>query len=100
MSGGAARPFRERTDMPEKRPRLLLPAGSPDCFEAALSAGADEIYAGGKRFNARIGADNFTDEELSEAIKKAHFFGVSVFVTLNTLLLDREMPDALRFTES
>lgn len=85
--------------MPEKKPRLLLPAGSPACFEAALAAGADEIYAGGKRFNARMGADNFTDEELAEAIRKAHFFGVDVFVTLNTLLLDREMADALRFAE-
>ena len=45
--------------MPVKKPRLLLPAGSPECFEAALAAGADEIYAGGKNFNARLGAENF-----------------------------------------
>lgn len=85
--------------MSVKKPRLLLPAGSPECFEAALAAGADEIYAGGKSFNARMGAENFSGEELSEAIKKAHFFGVDVFVTMNTLLLDRELPEALRFAE-
>ena len=85
--------------MPEKKPKLLLPAGDPECFEAALSAGADEIYLGGKSFNARMGANNFTEEQICEAVKKAHFFGTDVFVTLNTLLLDREMADALRFAE-
>ena len=85
--------------MPDIKPKLLLPAGSPECFEAALSAGADEIYLGGKSFNARLAADNFTEEQISEAVKKAHFFGVSVFVTLNTLLLDREAAGALRFAE-
>ena len=85
--------------MPVKKPRLLLPAGSPECFEAALAAGADEIYAGGKSFNARLGAENFEQDKLAEAIRKAHFFGVDVFVTMNTLLLDRELPEALRFAE-
>ena len=83
-----------------KKPALLLPAGSPECFEAALAAGADEIYLGGKGFNARLGAENFTDEQIFEAIKEAHFFGVKVYVTLNTLVLDREMNEALRFAES
>ena len=83
-----------------KRPALLLPAGSPECFEAALAAGADEIYLGGKSFNARLGAENFSDEQIADAIKKAHFFGVKVYVTLNTLLLDREINEALRFAES
>lgn len=85
--------------MTDNKPHLLLPAGDPECFEAALSAGADEIYIGGKSFNARIGAKNFTDEEAAEAIKKAHFFGVSVFAAVNTLLLEREMSEALRFVE-
>ena len=86
--------------MTENKPHLLLPAGDPECFEAALSAGADEIYIGGKNFNARIGARNFTAEEAAEAIKKAHFFGVSVFAAVNTLMLEREMAEALRFAES
>ncbi len=85
--------------MTENKPHLLLPAGDPECFEAALSAGADEIYIGGKNFNARIGAQNFTDEEAAEAIKKAHFFDVSVFAAVNTLVLEREMAEALRFAE-
>lgn len=83
-----------------KKPALLLPAGSPECFEAALAAGADEIYLGGKSFNARLGAENFGEEQIAEAIKKAHFFGVKVYVTLNTLLLDRELNEALRFAET
>ena len=81
------------------KPKLLLPAGDPECFEAALSAGADEIYLGGKNFNARLGAENFTDGQIADAIKKAHFFGVSVFAAVNTLILDREMSEALRFAE-
>lgn len=85
--------------MTDKKPHLLLPAGDPECFEAALAAGADEIYIGGKNYNARAAAVNFTEEEAAEAIKKAHFFGVSVFAAVNTLLLDREMADALRFAE-
>lgn len=85
--------------MTDNKPKLLLPAGDPECFEAALAAGADEIYIGGKSFNARLGAENFTEEQLAAAIKKAHFFGVSVFVTVNTLLLDREISEALRFIE-
>ena len=85
--------------MTANKPKLLLPAGDPECFEAALSAGAEEIYLGGKSFNARLGAENFTDEQIAEAVKKAHFFGVSVFAAVNTLILDREMSDALRFAE-
>ena len=85
--------------MSDKKPKLLLPAGDPECFEAALSAGADEIYIGGKSFNARMGAENFTEEEAAAAIKKAHFFGVDVFAAINTLLLDREMTEALRLAE-
>ncbi len=85
--------------MTDNKPKLLLPAGDTECFEAALSAGAEEIYLGGKNFNARLGAENFTNEQIAEAVKKAHFFGVSVFAATNTLILDREMAEALRFAE-
>lgn len=82
-----------------KKPKLLLPAGTPEALEAAINAGADEIYLGGKEFNARLGAANFTNEQIARAIMRCHFFGVSVFVTLNTLLTDRELPEALRFVD-
>ncbi|KUK73191.1 MAG: Protease [Clostridiales bacterium 38_11] len=76
---------------------LLSPAGNRETFIAALKAGADAIYMGGKHFNARYSAENFTDEDLEELIKMAHLADVKVFVTVNTLLKDDEMKDVLRY---
>lgn len=81
------------------KPKLLLPAGSVAAFNAALDAGCDEIYLGTKDFNARMGAENFSIEEVAACIKRAHFFGVKVFVTLNTLVSDRELPRAIKTAE-
>ena len=61
-------------------PELLCPAGSPLAFKAAIEGGADAIYVGGSSFNARAGAKNFTVEELGEAVKLAHSYGVKVYV--------------------
>jgi len=72
-------------------PELLAPAGSPEAFRAAVAAGADAIYLSGKRFGARKFASNFTDEEIKEAIRLAHTHGVRVYVTVNTLIHDREL---------
>ncbi len=77
-------------------PELLCPAGSPEAFSAAIEGGADAIYVGGTAFNARINAKNFTAEELREAIKLAHSYGVKVYVAANTLIYDRELGDMLR----
>ncbi len=85
--------------MTEKIPSLLLPAGSPAALDAALSAGADEIYFGGKGFNARAGADNFTLEQIADAVIKCHFFGVRANVTLNTAVYDKEYGEMLAFVE-
>ncbi|MBQ9058338.1 MAG: U32 family peptidase [Atopobiaceae bacterium] len=75
---------------------LLAPAGGPDQFRAALSAGADAIYCGfGNSFNARRSADNFDDESFEEACRLAHLAGARVFVTLNIVISDAEMADAL-----
>ena len=71
---------------------LLAPAGSPAGLWAALSAGADAVYLGGKQFSARRFAGNFSEEEMKEAVALCHALGVSVYVTLNTLLSDAEMP--------
>lgn len=83
----------------KKLPELLAPAGSYTAFVAALSQGADAVYMGGARHNARIGAKNFTDEEIKRAIGEAHLFGKKVFITLNTLVTDREMPEVLDYAE-
>ncbi len=77
-------------------PELLSPAGSPEALDAALAAGADAVYLGGSHFNARLNARNFDAGELREAVTHAHRLGGRVYLTLNTLLWDRELPDALQ----
>ena len=73
---------------------LLSPAGSRAALEAAVQAGADAVYMGFGAFNARRSAKNFTDAEFSDAVDYCHLRGVRVFLTLNTLLTDRELPQA------
>ncbi len=84
----------------QKLPELLSPAGSMDAFRAAIDGGADAIYIGGSAFNARINAKNFDAEELSEAVKLAHAYGVKVYQTINTMIYDRELDELLRAAES
>jgi U32 family peptidase len=72
-------------------PELLAPAGSPEALRAAIAAGADAVYLSGKRFGARKYAANFSDEEIIEGIRLAHARGVRVYVTVNTLIHDREL---------
>ena len=76
-------------------PELLSPAGSPESLRAAVQSGADAVYLGWGDFNARRSAKNFSDEEFAEALVYCHVRGVRVFLTLNTLLTDRELPRAL-----
>ena len=73
---------------------LLSPAGSMDALRAAVQNGADAVYLGLASCNARQGARNFSPDELREAVKYCHIRGVKVHLTLNTLLSDREMPQA------
>lgn len=70
---------------------LLAPAGDYGCFLAAISAGADAVYFGGKNFSARNLATNFSNEEISKALDYAHLRGVKCYVALNTLVKDAEM---------
>ncbi|MBR2783598.1 MAG: DUF3656 domain-containing protein [Firmicutes bacterium] len=70
---------------------LLAPAGSFAALQAAIANGANAVYLGGKSFSARAFADNFTVDELQEAVRLAHFHGVKVYVTANTLVGDREL---------
>lgn len=76
---------------------LLAPAGSADAFEAALANGADAIYLGGSRFNARASAANFDDESLAAAVRRAHLFGKKVYVTVNILMGQGELNEGLNY---
>ena len=80
-----------------KMPELLAPAGGKAHLTAAVNNGADAVYMGGMAFNARIFADNFSDEELPDAVKYAHLHGVKVYMTLNTLIRDDELPGAFEY---
>lgn len=73
---------------------LLSPAGGFDSLIAAVQSGADAVYMGFGAFNARRSAKNFTDEEFASAVAYCHLRGVRVFLTLNTLLTDRELVQA------
>ena len=70
---------------------LLAPAGGYEALIAAVQSGADAVYMGFGAFNARRSAKNFTDEEFASAVDYCHLRGVRVFLTLNTLLTDREL---------
>ncbi len=80
-----------------KKPEILAPAGSFDAFLAAVSSGADAVYLGGKQFSARASAANFSDTELTKAVDYAHLHGVKVFVTMNTLLDNKELMEAIDY---
>ena len=75
---------------------LLSPAGSPESVIAAVQNGADAVYLGLGDFNARRGAHNFTPEEFEKAVRYCHLRGCRVYVTLNTLINDREIPTAMK----
>lgn len=76
---------------------LLSPAGSPEAVIAAVQNGADSIYMGSGDYNARRGAKNFTDEEFESAVRYCRVRGCKVYLTLNTLVNDREMSDVVAF---
>ena len=78
---------------------VLAPAGSPEGLVAAIKGGCDAVYLAGKSFGARAFASNFTDQELEGAINYAHDNGVKVNVTVNTLIKDSEMEDAVSFVQ-
>lgn len=81
--------------MEEKKLELLAPAGSFEGLKAAVCAGADAVYMGGAKFGARAYADNPDGEELLKAIDYAHLYGVKFYLTVNTLLKERELTGEL-----
>ena len=84
---------------PSSKPELLAPAGGSKPFYAALAAGADAIYCGMGSFNARRKADNFTDETFETACRAAHLAGSRVYVTVNIVIKDEEMSEALSLVD-
>ena len=79
-----------------KRCELLIPAGGKKQYIAAVENGADAAYVGGKLFNARINAENFSDDELERAVDYGHVRSVKTYVTMNTLLDDDQLAPALK----
>src|SRR6202790_2889787 len=77
-----------------RRPELLSPAGNWECLRAAVANGANAIYFGLERFNARLRADNFRTEELPEIMGYLRRYGVRSFVTFNTLIFTNELREA------
>ena len=78
---------------------ILAPSGGLDSIYAAVRNGADAVYVGAKDFSARASAKNFTLEELSDAVKYCHTYGVKVYLALNTLIFDDEIDEALQLVK-
>ncbi|MGL4774340.1 MAG: DUF3656 domain-containing U32 family peptidase, partial [Clostridium sp.] len=79
------------------RIEVLAPAGSRESLYAAINKGADAVYLGGNKFSARAYASNFDNDEMIKAVDYAHYYGVKVFVTINTLLKEDELKEALKY---
>lgn len=78
---------------------ILAPVGNENMLIAAVRTGADAVYFGGNKFNARRNADNFSGEQLKSAIEYAHLNNVKCYLTLNTVIKDSEIPDALELVK-
>src|SRR5437868_9774668 len=82
------------------RPELLAPAGDWECVKAAVENGADAIYFGLDKFNARMRAQNFTESDLPELMRFLHLRGVKGYVTFNTLVFPEEFEQARCYLRS
>lgn len=82
-----------------KKPEILAPAGNILCLKAAILAGCDAVYLGGQIFGARAFSNNFTNEEMIEAIRFAHGYGVKIYVTVNTLIYEVEIKAFMNYIE-
>lgn len=82
-----------------KKIELLAPAGSMDSLKAAVMAGCDAVYLGGHNFGARAFSKNFSNDEIIEAVNYCHLYGVKVYVTVNTLIYEKEVESFLEYVE-
>src|SRR4051812_38580166 len=85
---------------PPFRPELLAPAGDWECVRAAVENGADAIYFGLEKFNARMRAHNFTEADLPELMRFLHLRGVRAYITFNTLVFPNEIEQAEHYLRS
>lgn len=83
-----------------RKPEILAPAGSSEALTAAIRAGADAVYVGGRRFSARSSAANFSDEELAEALRLCHSSGARLYLAVNTIISDGEAEDFAEYIRS
>ena len=81
-------------------PELLAPAGSPACALAAFAAGADAVYAGLAKFNARERGENFDPETMMKVVDFAHRSGKKVYLTFNTLIKEQELPEVAELLDT
>lgn len=84
-----------KKDNKTKKVEILAPAGTYEAFQAAVRSGADAVYAGGDLFGARAYAGNFDRETMIQAIREAHLYGKKLYMTVNTLIKEREMEERL-----
>jgi U32 family peptidase len=84
-------------EMNMKKVELLAPAGSIESLYAAVQSGADAVYLGGSKFSARAYASNFDEENMTNAVNYCHLYGVKVYITINTLLKENEIKEALEY---
>src|SRR5690554_1826369 len=82
-----------------KKIELLAPAGNWDAFLAGVENGADAVYLGGRLLNARQFAGNFDDYQLEKALDYAHARDINIYLTVNTLISDSELKEAVSFVE-
>ncbi|MBQ6820038.1 MAG: U32 family peptidase [Clostridium sp.] len=80
-----------------KKVEILAPAGSMESLIAAMNKGADAVYLGGNKFSARAYASNFDNDNMIKAVDYVHSYGAKVYVTLNTILKENEINEALRY---
>lgn len=82
-----------------KKPEILAPAGNMLCLKAAILAGADAVYLGGRMFGARAFSNNFSDEEIIEAVNYAHIHGVKIYVTTNIIIYENEISNFMSYID-
>ena len=82
-----------------KKIELLAPAGNMEALHAAVEAGCDAVYLGMQNFSARAFAGNFSEEEFAEAIRYCHIRNVRIYVTINTMLYESEIENALKLVQ-
>lgn len=82
-----------------KRVELLSPAGDFESLKSAIHNGADAVYLSGKNYGARKFANNFTLEELKEAVEYAHLYGVKIYITVNTMIYQSEIDELLEYVK-